>query len=136
MAYRPIENYGSIGNMHTAALVAMDGSIDWLCLPHFDSPSVFAALLDDEKGGRFQIAAQAGNVTHKQLYWPDTNVLITRFLCPDGVGQLIDIMPVGDVAARHGLQQVFRHLEVVRGSIKFRLVCQPSTMPATAKRSP
>src|SRR6185295_11146579 len=70
--YQPIENYGIIGNMRTAALVGMDGSIDWLCLPHFDSPSVFAAIMDDRKGGRFRIAPVGENVRQKQFYWPST----------------------------------------------------------------
>src|SRR5207253_6367412 len=83
--YQPIENYGVIGNMRTAALVGMDGSIDWLCLPHFDSPSVFAAILDDRKGGRFRIAPARDGLRHKQFYWPDTAVLVTRFLHADGV---------------------------------------------------
>ena len=65
-------------------LVGIDGSIDWLCFPRFDSPSVFAALLDDTKGGRFQIAPTARGLRHKQFYWPDTNVLVTRFLSADG----------------------------------------------------
>ncbi len=78
--YQPIENYGIIGNMRTAALVGMDGSIDWLCLPHFDSPSVFAAILDDRKGGRFRIAPARDHLRRKQYYWPGTNILITRFL--------------------------------------------------------
>ena len=80
MSYQPIENHGLIGNMHTAALVGMDGSIDWLCLPYFDSPSVFAAILDHEKGGRFHISPAEDGIRHKQFYWPDTNVLVTRFL--------------------------------------------------------
>ena len=88
--YQPIENYGIIGNMRTAALVGMDGSIDWLCLPHFDSPSVFAAILDDHKGGRFRIAPVAEGVRHKQFYWPSTNILVTRFLHADGVGEVED----------------------------------------------
>ncbi len=87
MAYQPIENYGLIGNMRTVALVGMDGSIDWFCFPHFDSPSVFAAILDDQKGGRCKIAPTQDGVKHKQYYWPDTNVLVTRFLSPDGAGQ-------------------------------------------------
>ena len=95
MPYQPIENYGVIGNLRTAALVGMDGSIDWLCLPHFDSPSVFAAILDDGKGGRFRIAPPHDGVRHKQFYWPDTNVLVTRFLHPDGIGEIEDYMPVG-----------------------------------------
>ena len=73
----------------------MDGSIDWLCLPHHDSPSVFAAILDDEKGGRFKISPVGDEVTAKQLYWPDTNVLVTRFFTPDGVGEITDYMPIG-----------------------------------------
>ena len=80
MAYQPIENYGIIGNMRTAALVGMNGSIDWLCVPSFDSPSVFAAILDDQKGGRFEIAPRGEGIRAKQFYWPETNVLVTRFL--------------------------------------------------------
>ncbi len=77
MPYQPIENYGVIGNMYTTALVGMNGSIDWLCFPHFDSPSVFAGILDHEKGGRFQICPTKDGARHKQFYWPDTNVLVT-----------------------------------------------------------
>jgi GH15 family glucan-1,4-alpha-glucosidase len=96
MRYQPIENYGIVGNMHSAALVSLDGSLDWLCLPRSDSPSVFGAILDAEKGGRFRIApAAAGALRHKQFYWPDTNVLITRFLHPDGIAEVEDYMPVG-----------------------------------------
>src|SRR5947209_14625933 len=94
--YQPIENYGIIGNLRTAALVGMDGSIDWLCLPHFDSPSVFAAILDDRKGGRFRIGPANENFRHKQFYWPDTNILITRFLHEEGVAEVEDYMPVRD----------------------------------------
>ena len=84
MAYQPIENYGVIGNMRTVALVGMDGSIDWFCCPNFDSPSVFAAILDEKKGGYFKIAPATTGLTQKQMYWPETNVLVTRFLSPDG----------------------------------------------------
>src|SRR5262249_38907176 len=87
MAYPGIERHGVIGNMRTAALVSTEGSIDWFCCPYFDSPSVFAALLDDQKGGRFAIAPKTEEFTCHQLYWPDTNVLITRFLAGDGVGE-------------------------------------------------
>jgi GH15 family glucan-1,4-alpha-glucosidase len=86
MPYQPIENHGIIGNMRTAALVGLNGSIDWLCFPRFDSPSVFAAILDDKKGGYFKIAPIGDEIVHKQLYWPGTNVLITRFLSTDGGG--------------------------------------------------
>ncbi len=76
MAYQPIENYGIIGDLRSTALVGMDGSIDWLCLPRFDSTSVFAAILDDQKGGRFKVAPIGEGVSHKQFYWPHTNVLV------------------------------------------------------------
>jgi len=127
MAYQPIENYGVIGDLHTVALVSMDGSIDWCCLPHFDSPSVFAALLDDAKGGRFRIAPSIPDVRPHQMYLPDTNVLITRFLHPDGVGELIDFMPVQaeegpDEARRH---RIVRCVNGVRGTLPFRLECRP-----------
>ena len=85
MAYQPIENYGVIGDTQTVALVGMNGSIDWFCFPRFDSPSVFAAILDDKKGGYFKIAPGTDVIAHKQLYWPDTNVLMTRFFSQDGV---------------------------------------------------
>src|SRR5215218_1707160 len=126
MAYQPIENYGIIGDLHSAALVGMDGSIDWLCLPRFDSPSVFAAILDDAKGGRFNIAPVSDSVTRKQLYWPDTNVLITRFFTPEGVGEITDYMPVDVPANSHRRSQVIRRVEVVRGEMTFRMECSPA----------
>jgi GH15 family glucan-1,4-alpha-glucosidase len=122
--YQPIENYGVIGNMRTAALVGMDGSIDWLCLPHFDSPSVFAALLDDQKGGRFRIAPAGANFRHKQLYWPDTAILVTRFLHDEGVGEIEDYMPVRGAGAVG--DELIRRVRVVRGSIPFHLECRPA----------
>jgi GH15 family glucan-1,4-alpha-glucosidase len=126
MAYQPIENYGIIGDLHTTALVGMDGSIDWLCLPHFDSPSVFAAILDDEKGGRFKIAPVSESVTRKQLYWPDTNVLITRFFTPEGVAEVTDYMPIHSSMNGQGRHQLIRRIKVVRGEMKFRMECSPA----------
>ena len=128
MAYQPIENYGIIGDMHTAALVGMDGSIDWFCYPHFDSPSVFAAILDDNKGGYFKIAPPAANVTHKQFYWPETNVLVTRFLSAEGVGEITDYMTVTGAAGvdRHHPHQLFRRVSVIRGQMDFRMECYPA----------
>ena len=126
MGYQPIEHYGIVGNMRTLALVGMDGSIDWLCFPHFDSPSVFAAILDDVKGGRFKISPTMRGVTNKQMYWPETNVLVTRFLCPDGVGEVTDFMPVGDAARKYGPNQLVRLVKAARGTMSFRMECRPA----------
>jgi GH15 family glucan-1,4-alpha-glucosidase len=126
MSYLPIENYGIIGDLYTAALVGLNGSIDWLCFPHFDSPSVFAAILDDAKGGRFQIAPAREGATSKQLYLPETNVLVTRFLSPDGVGEVIDFMPVQTSPDGEPHHMVIRWVRVVRGTVTFRLECYPA----------
>ena len=120
--YAPIEDYGIIGDLHTLALVGKDGSIDFLCFPSFDSPSVFAALVDAERGGRFQIAPQLGEAARKQLYLPDTNVLLTRFLSNDGVAELSDFMPVEDAGQAHNL---VRRVKTVRGEIRFSMRCDP-----------
>jgi len=126
MAYQPIEDYGMIGNMHTAALVGRNGSIDWLCLPHFDSPSVFAAVLDDQKGGCFTISPIAERVTRKQVYWPDTNVLVTRFLLQDGVVEVVDYMPLAVKRGEMGYRQLIRRVEAIRGSVPVRMTCTPA----------
>ena len=126
MAYQPIENYGVIGNMRTAALVGMNGSIDWYCFPAFDSPSVFGAILDDKKGGRFSIAPATEHTAKKQFYWPDTNVLVTRFFSADGVGQITDFMPVGVRRGDPGYEWLIRRVSVSRGSMRFRAVCRPA----------
>ncbi len=131
MRYQPIENYGVIGNMRTAALVGLDGSIDWLCLPRFDSPSVFGAILDADRGGRFRIAPATEGLRHKQYYWPETNVLVSRFLHPDGIGELDDYMPVGPGASPD--EQLIRRVRVVRGRLPFRLECRPAFDYARAR---
>jgi len=121
--YKPIENYGIIGDLHTIALVGMDGSIDWCCLPHFDSPSLFASLLDCQKGGFFKIAPARCTV-EKQMYLPGTCVLVTRFLSPEGVGEVIDFMPIqqGEDAAGR-FYQIIRRVRTVRGRLKFHVGC-------------
>src|SRR5215207_8054237 len=126
MPYLPIEDYGVIGDLQTVALCGVNGSIDWFCFPHFDSPSVFAALLDDKKGGRFQIAPTDPSCTYKQLYLPDTNVLVTRFLSADGVGEIYDFMPVERTAEeREAAHRLVRVVQVVRGAMRFRVDCSP-----------
>jgi GH15 family glucan-1,4-alpha-glucosidase len=122
MAYQPIENYGVIGDLHTVALVGIDGSLDFMCLPEFDSPSVFAALLDERGGGRFQLAPLFDSAQRKQLYLPDTCVLLTRFLSDDGVAEVSDFMPITDALHEH---RVVRRAKTVRGDVRFRMVCQP-----------
>src|SRR5207248_11472622 len=120
--YAPIGEYGVIGDLFTVALVGMDGSIDFLCLPNFDSPSVFAALVDAERGGCFQIAPILEGAVRKQLYLPDTNVLLTRFLGADGLAEVSDFMPVEDAGQAHNL---VRRAQTVRGEVRFRMRCDP-----------
>ncbi len=126
MSYLPIEDHALIGDMYTAALIGKNGAIDWLCLPHFDSPSVFAAILDSEKGGSFSIYPDEDEVVEKQLYWPDTNVLITRFLTDHGAAELIDFMPVGEAQGRTEEHEIIRRITAVRGEIRFRMCCRPA----------
>ena len=121
-----IQDHGIIGNMRTVALVALDGTIDFFCFPQFDSPSVFASLLDTEKGGFFRIEPQMEDVHHKQLYLPETNILLTRYLSVDGVAEISDFMPVadGDEESAYA-HQILRSVRVIRGSVRFKLRCAP-----------
>ena len=121
--YLPIADHGVIGDLHTVALVGTDGTIDWFCCPRFDSPSVFASILDAEKGGRYRIAPAVKRWTAKQLYWPDTNVLITRFLTPDGVGEVQDFMPVTSMTGVSAT--LIRRVICVRGQMPFRVEVEP-----------
>jgi GH15 family glucan-1,4-alpha-glucosidase len=122
MGYQPIENYGIVGDLHTVALVGMDGSIDFMCFPRFDSPSIFAALLDDRRGGRFELAPIKKEAKQKQLYLPDSNILLSRFLFEDGVAEISDFMPI-DVS-RHA-HDLVRRAKTVRGNITYRMACSP-----------
>src|SRR5438445_5602353 len=119
MPYEPIENYGVIGDLQTIALVGMNGSIDFMCFPHFDSPSIFAALLDSQKGGRFQLAPVLTGERRKQIYFPDTNMLLTRFLSADGVAEVSDFMPIKVEGHAHHL---VRRARTVRGGGRFRMI--------------
>ena len=123
-SYPAIEDHGLIGDLQTAALIAADGTIDWFCAPRFDSPSIFASLLDQKRGGHFRIAPDGVDYVTKQLYLPGTPILITRFLSADGVGEVIDFMPIAGERAtdRHRLVRLIR---VVRGQMRFRLECEP-----------
>jgi GH15 family glucan-1,4-alpha-glucosidase len=123
--YLPIAEHGIIGDLHTVALVGSDGTIDWYCCPTFDSPSVFAAILDKERGGYYRITPASEDWSPRQLYFPDTNVLITRFLSPDGVGEMQGFMPIardGEETHRHRL---IRRVVCVRGEMRFRLELKP-----------
>lgn len=117
--YPQIEDHGLIGDLQTAALVTIDATIDWFCCPRFDSPSVFGALLDRSKGGHFTVRPAADTYTTKQLYHPDTAVLVTRFMTEAGAGEVVDFMPVTGTTAtdRHRLVRMMR---CVRGSMTFQ----------------
>jgi GH15 family glucan-1,4-alpha-glucosidase len=123
--YPLIADHGLIGNLQTAALVATDGTIDWFCAPRFDAPSVFGSLLDHQRGGRFRIGPTAQSFTRHQLYYPDTAILVTRFLTESGVGEVVDFMPVASAAIPTDRHKVVRLLRCVRGEMTFALDIAP-----------
>ena len=131
MGYLPIEDHGIIGNLHTAALVGDEGTIDWLCLPAFDAPSVFCSILDDEKGGHFKLRP-VEYAKSQQLYLPDTNVLLTRFLSPEGVAEVLDFMPIVDDEESHRL---VRSVNLIRGKMTFEVECKPAFDYARAEHT-
>lgn len=120
--YQPIENYGIVGDLNTVALVGMNGSIDFMCMPRFDSPSVFCSLLDKEKGGRFMIAPVLGKSIQRQHYLYDTNILLSRFLSDEGVAEITDFMPIQAMGHSHDLVRIAK---TIKGEVHFRLFLQP-----------
>ncbi len=123
MAYQPIDTYAMIGDLSTVALVSDQASIDFLCFPHFDSPTVFAAMLDDGRGGHFSIAPAGGQWRTKQLYIPETNVLVTQFLSDDGIAEITDFMPVDHEDSP--IRRVVRRVQTLKGAMRFNLRCEP-----------
>ncbi|MEU0383143.1 glycoside hydrolase family 15 protein [Streptomyces chartreusis] len=134
--YLPIAEHGLIGDLRSVALVGTDGTIDWYCCPAFDAPSVFASILDAERGGCFELAAAVPART-KQFYFPDTNVLITRFFTEDGVGEVQDFMPLDGDPSEAERHRLIRRVVCVRGSIPFRTRIAPrfdyGTLPHTVR---
>jgi GH15 family glucan-1,4-alpha-glucosidase len=122
--YPNISDHGLIGDQQTAALITTDGTVDWFCVPRFDGPSVFAALLDADQGGHFRIAPESGDYVTRQMYQPDSAILITRFMSADGVGEVLDFMPVltGRPTSRH---RIVRQIRVNRGTMTFAMDLQP-----------
>ena len=130
-----IEDHGVIGDLHTAALVSTNGDIDWLCLPRFDSPSVFAALLDSDRGGRFTLRCLGASRT-RQMYLPDSNVLLTRFLGEQSVGEVLDFMvPHEHGTSEQGAHQLIRRVTAVRGRVTVDIRCAPAFDYARARTS-
>jgi GH15 family glucan-1,4-alpha-glucosidase len=123
--YPLIADHGLIGNLQTAALVATDGTIDWFCAPRFDSPSIFGALLDQERGGHFRVRPTVDVFNRQQLYYPDTAILLTRFLTEAGVGEVIDFMPIASTAFASDRHRLVRMLRCVRGEMTFALDIAP-----------
>ncbi|MCB0322675.1 MAG: glycoside hydrolase family 15 protein [Bdellovibrionales bacterium] len=120
--YFPIEDYGIIGDLRTAALVGPNGCIDFLCWPRFDSPSIFCANADCRKGGRFQLAPLLDDVRQKRLYLPDTNILLSRFLANDGIAEVSDFMVLADGDSE---QALVRRAKCIHGRVRFRMVLDP-----------
>ncbi|GAB2739389.1 glycoside hydrolase family 15 protein [Arthrobacter bambusae] len=110
-----IEDYAMIGDLHTAALVSTAGSIDWLCLPRFDSPACFAALLDSPQAGRWLLAPEAGGICTRRQYRDGTLILETDWETKEGHVRVIDFMPPRDAVA-----DIVRVVEGIRGTVKMR----------------
>ena len=130
--YKPIEDHGIIGDLNTVALVTIDGCIDFLCLPDFDSPTIFASLLDASKGGKFSVRPVIENCRQKQMYLPDTNILITRFLSDQAVVELIDFMPL---SVEEQGPTIIRILRSIRGEAECELACLPRFKYAQSSHS-
>ncbi|MCE7060808.1 glycoside hydrolase family 15 protein [Dyadobacter sp. CY343] len=128
-----IEDYGLIGNLKTVALVSVQGSIDFMCYPAFDSPSVFAKLLDNKTGGSFAIFPQMDGYNTKQLYLPATAVLLTRFFSEEGIAEVTDYMPVNDQMDKSNA--IVRQVKTVRGNITFQASCEPAFDYASASHT-
>jgi len=126
MSYKSISSYGVVGDLHTAALIALDGAVDWLCLPRFDSPSVFASILDEKQGGEFRIGPVSPAARSEQLYRPETNILVTRFLTPEGVAELTDFMPLRLIETEAHSSWLVRRVRAVSGTPSLRLRCAPA----------
>ncbi|MFB7052704.1 glycoside hydrolase family 15 protein [Streptomyces vinaceus] len=122
--YLPISEHGLIGDLRTVALVGTNGTIDWYCCPRFDAPSVFGSILDADKGGAWELAADVPTRT-RQFYFPDTNVLITRFYAADGVAEIQDFMPVVDESREASRHRLIRRVICVRGTLPFRARIAP-----------
>ncbi|MGW3471483.1 glycoside hydrolase family 15 protein [Saccharopolyspora sp. NPDC000995] len=132
--FLPIADHGLIGDLRSVALVGTNGTIDWYCCGRFDGPSVFAAILDADRGGSFELAADVPART-KQFYFPDTNVLITRFFAEDGVGEIQDFMPIVDDSREAGRHRLIRRVVCVRGSLPFRARVAPRFDYATCSHT-
>ncbi|MFJ9643158.1 glycoside hydrolase family 15 protein [Streptomyces sp. NPDC101206] len=124
--YPPIGDHGLIGDLRTAALVSSDGVVDWFCAPRFDSPSLFASLLDHDRGGYFAVTADDPDAVTRQLYLADTAVLVTRFMTEEGVGEVIDFMPLGEAEAPADRHRIIRIMRVTRGTVRFLIDCRPA----------
>lgn len=125
--YKKISDYGVIGNFHSLALIGLDGSIDWLCLPHLYSPSIFGALLDSEKGGYFSVTPE-GEYDSTAEYLENTNILSTCFRTRQGEATLTDFMtvPFGpEEERRKERHELYRRIEVVKGGMEFRVRFEP-----------
>ena len=123
--YPLIADHGLIGNLQTAALVSTDGTIDWFCAPRFDSPSIFGSLLDHDRGGHLRTRPTADTFTRQQLYYPDTAILVTRFLTESGVGEVSDFMPIASTTLASDRHQLVRMIRCVRGEMTFAVDVAP-----------